>query len=195
MQTTKQIQRRWKARQYPRLMRELMAARPESSLRAEAELTRSVHAAAMGIIRLDELNQPQVPLCRELLHCVLLGQDRDGGWGDAMTTALCIRALRCCNGQGEAIRRGLSYLANLQKSEGIWPKEPLRRMPADPFVSAFVMLQLGQDADFREAVRFNDAVNWLANNASEWDGETRRLWDRAAPRCRVRRVETAQLWS
>jgi hypothetical protein len=68
-------------------------------------------------------------------------------------------------------------------------------MPADPFASAFVMLQLGQDPEFRRAVRFNDAVNWLANNASEWDGETRKLWDRAAPRCRVRRVETAPLWS
>jgi hypothetical protein len=195
MQTTKQIQRLWKARQYPRLMRELMTARPEASLRAEAELARSIPAAAMAIIRLDELSQPQSALCRELLNCILLAQDADGGWGDLMTTALCIRALRCCNGQGHAIDRALTYIANLQKSEGIWPREPLRRMPADPFVSAFVMLQLGQDADFRRIVRFNDAVNWLSNNAAEWDGETRKLWDRAAPRCRVSQPQMQMLWS
>src|SRR6187455_501426 len=117
MQTVRQIQRLWDAKQYPRLARELMAARPEASLRAEAELARSVPVAAMAIIRLDELNQPQVKLSRQLLNCVLLGQEADGGWGDAMTTALCLRALRCSNGHGAAIERGLMYLANLQKSE------------------------------------------------------------------------------
>src|SRR4051812_12048140 len=127
MQTVRQIQRLWDAKQYPRLARELMAARPEASLRAEAELARSNPVAAMGIIRLDELNQTHVKLCRQLLNNVLLGQESDGGWGDAMTTALCVRALRCCDGHGEAVERGLKYLASLQKSEGIWPKEPLRR--------------------------------------------------------------------
>jgi len=195
MQTIRQIQRLWKAQQYPRLIRELMAARPESSLRAQAELGRAIPAAAMAIIRLDELSQPHAPICRDLINRILRGQDRDGGWTDPMTTALCIRALRCGGGHGQAVACAFAYLANLQKPEGIWPKEPLRRMPADPFTSAFIMLQLGQDQEFRSAIRFNDAVNWLNSNATEFDGETRKMWDRAVPRCRVRRVETALLWS
>src|SRR3954462_8456496 len=101
MQTVRQIQRLWDAKQYPRLARELMAARPEASLRAEAELANRIAVAAMGILRLDELNQAHAKLCRQLPHNVMLGQDADGGWGDAMTTSLCVRALRCCDGHGE----------------------------------------------------------------------------------------------
>src|SRR4051812_11454162 len=107
MQTVRQIQRLWDAKQYPRLARELMAARPEASLGGGAEWAKGIGGGAMGIIRLDELNQAHAKLCRQLLNNVLLGQDADGGWGDAMTTSLCVRALRCCDGHGEAVERGL----------------------------------------------------------------------------------------
>src|SRR2546428_386722 len=73
----------------------------------------------------------------------------DGGWGDPVVTALCVRALLCGRGNGPSIDFGLRYLANLQKTEGVWPAGPIRRLPADPAASAFVLFQLGDRPHFR----------------------------------------------
>lgn len=184
MITIRQIDRAWTARTYEKLFRELVAGRPEAGFRFELEHGRAIPAAAMAVIRLDELSQSHVPLCGTLIRAVIAGQEKDGGWGDAMTTALCLRALLCSQGDGLAIERGLQYLANLQKTEGVWPAVPLRRMPADGYVSAFVLYELGDVARFRDAVRFEDAVTWFAANEQSLDRETARLWARAQHRCR-----------
>ena len=105
-----------------------------------------------------------------------------------MTTAICLRALLAGRGQGQAIDRGLLYLASLQKTEGIWPKVPIRRMESDPFVSAFILHQLGASEGFRSAVRFFDALNWFEANEATLDAETRRLWDHASIRCQIERT-------
>lgn len=185
MTTIRQIERAWTARTYEKLFRDLIAARPEAGFRFEVEQGRAIPTAAMALIRLDELSQSHVPLYATLLRAVLTGQEADGGWGDVMTTALCCRALLCCNGDGPAIERGLQYLANLQKDEGVWPAVPLRRMPADGYASAFVLYELGDSARFRDAVRFADAVAWFEQNAPTLDPEAARLWSRARHRCRV----------
>ena len=185
MTTVRQIERAWTARTYEKLFRELVAARPEAAFRFEVEQGRAIPTAAMALIRLDELSQSHVPLYGKLLRAVIAGQEKDGGWGDAMTTALCCRALLCSGGDGVAIDRGLQYLSNLQKDEGVWPAVPLRRMPADGYASAFVLYELGDNARFREAVRFEDAVSWFEQNEPGLDPETARLWSRARHRCRV----------
>lgn len=184
MITIRQIDRAWTARTYEKLFRELVAGRPEAGFRFELEQGRAIPAAAMAVIRLDELSQSHVPLCATLIRALIAAQEKDGGWGDAMTTALCLRALLCSQGDGLAIERGLQYLANLQKAEGVWPAVPLRRMPADGYVSAFVLYELGDVARFRDAVRFEDAVTWFAANEQSLDRETARLWARAQHRCR-----------
>jgi hypothetical protein len=137
------------------------------------------------VIRLDELNQSHVPLCAKLIRAVLAAQESDGGWGDVITTSLCLRALLCSNGDGDAIARGMKYLANLQKSEGIWPAIPLRRMPEDAYSSAFVLYELADHVRFRDAVAFADAVRWFEQNEAKLDPEARKLWDRARHRCKV----------
>src|SRR5688500_16108573 len=142
MTTVKQIERAWTARTYEKLFRELVSSRPESGFRLEVQTSRSALAAAMGVIRLEELNQSHVPLYSKLLRALIGSQDADGGWGDPVSTALCLRALLCGQGTGEAVERGMAYLANLQKDEGTWPQVPLRRMSADAYVSAFVLYQL-----------------------------------------------------
>jgi hypothetical protein len=199
MITVRQMERLWQAKSYERLFRELLAARPEASLRMQLELGRSIPTAALAIIRLDELSQGYVPLYSQLVRTVLNDQHADGGWGDPMTTAICLRALMCGQGHGVAIDRGLHYLANMQKPEGIWPNVPIRRMPADPYVSAFILLQLGDKPAFRQAVRFFDALNWFEANESGLDPDARRMWDRASTRCGMnnseRRVGRAALWS
>lgn len=185
MITIRQIERAWTARTYEKLFRELVTARPEAAFRFEVEQGRAIPTAAMALIRLDELSQSHVPLYGTLLRALLAAQDKDGGWGDVMTTALCLRALHCGHGDGVAIERGLQYLANLQKPEGVWPAVPLRRMPADGYASAFVLYELGDNARFRESVRFVDAVEWFELNQPSLDPEAARLWSRARHRCRT----------
>ena len=120
------------------------------------------------------------PLYPVLIRAIIASQEKDGGWGDVTVTTLCLRALMLGqNTGGEAIRRGLKYLADLQKSDGTWPRIPLRRMPADPAVSSFVLYELADESRFRAAVRFEDAVNWFQANAGELDAEAHRLWQRA----------------
>src|SRR3989442_15827516 len=100
MITVKQIERAWNARQYERLFRELMACRPEADLNLEFDGGWAAPAAAMAVIRLDELSQSHVPACAMLIRCLIASQQSDGGWGDLTTTALCLRALLCGNGHG-----------------------------------------------------------------------------------------------
>src|SRR5947209_5704437 len=188
MTTVRQIERCWTSKSYAKLFLELIAARPEALFRLEPGAARAPLAAAMAVIRLDELTQSHVPLYGRLVRAILTAQEADGGWGDPATTALCVRALLCGRGEGLAVQRGLTYLANLQKSEGIWPNLPLRRMPADPHTSAFILLQLGDDSGFRQAVRLAEAVQWFQAHGDELDEETRQLWDRARVRCRPRIV-------
>jgi hypothetical protein len=198
MITVKMIERLWKSKSYSTLAKLLLAGRPEASLRLEAEIAASPKAcAALALVRLDELSQPHVPLYLRLLKWLLQGQEADGGWGDPLTTAICVRALLAGRGEGLAIDRGIFYLANLQKPEGIWPRVPFRRLPADAYVSAFILLQLGHSPRFRAAVRFIDALNWFDANEASLDGEMRRLWDHASARCQLQRADSPQtlMWS
>src|SRR6266404_2027439 len=169
MQTTRQLDRFWNARQYDRLARELLSARIEFSPRLLGELARPVPAAALALIRLDELNQGVHPLNEKLIRTIIAAQEGDGGWGDLIVSALCLRALMCNRGQGIAIDRGIAWLANLQKPEGAWPSVPIRRTTEDAFVSAFILFQLGDQPAFRAAVRLDAAVNWLAQNEATFD--------------------------
>jgi hypothetical protein len=192
MMTVRHIERLYQARSHRQLLQEMLAGRAENSLRLANELDGHLPAAAMALVRLDELEQSHVPLYRKLLNLLLAAQEPDGGWGDPLTTAICLRALSAGHGHGLAIQRALTYLAQMQKPEGIWPQEPLRRLPADAFVSAYILLQLGSDPRFREAVRFDDAMNWFAAAEHKLDAETRRLWDHVAIRSRMHRAISGQ---
>ena len=48
-------------------------------------------AAALAMIRMDELSQSANPLYQQLLRTLLNRQDEDGGWSDPMTTALALK--------------------------------------------------------------------------------------------------------
>jgi hypothetical protein len=185
MTTVRQLQRFWESRKYDQIYAELTASRSDCVPQLRWECPACVPAAAMAIIRLDELDQSHVPLAPKLIRALLATQQPDGGWGDLMATALALRALTRCRGQGLAIERGMAYLANLQQPQGIWPKVPIRRMPADAQVSAFILHQLGDVPAFRAAVRFDDAVRWFARNDFALDENTRRLWNSAQLKCRI----------
>jgi hypothetical protein len=208
MQTVKYIERLWSARRYETLLGELVACRADAQflplLQTDAPSTPgttpvatsgSTPAAAMAMIRLDELAQSGAPVYHKFLVCLLATQESDGGWGDPIISALCLRALLGSRGGGEAIDRGLLYLANLQKDDGIWPRIPFRRMPADALTSAVVMYHLSHEPRFREAVAFDDAVRWFDLNSGQLDPETRKLWFRVRLRCGISHERSSILWT
>jgi hypothetical protein len=187
MMTVKQIQRTWSASQHERLYRDLVLQRPEAALELGFNGASYLSAAALAMIRMDELTQSHVPFYGQLVRTLVAAQQPDGGWGDPALSALCLRALSCGNGQGRAIERGMAYLGNLQKDDGAWPRVPLRRMPEDSGVSAFILWHLAGEPAFQDAVRVDDAIDWYERNALAMDEPTRELCRRAARRCRVAR--------
>lgn len=197
MITTRQIERPFNDRQYRKLYQELITGRPEANAGLQNQLCHVVPLAALGMIRLDELTQSHTLLYRRFLNVLLTAQQPDGSWGDPVVTAVCLRALMNNNGAGLSAARGLAHLASLQKSEGIWAKEPIRRMPADALTSAFILLQLGDKADFRAGVRFDDALDWFAINAQAMDPAAKMIWSSAALRCRKnpRDSRISTLWA
>jgi hypothetical protein len=179
MLTVRYIEKLWEGRKYGRLLDELIGPRVEALAATELTETPSASAAAMALVRLDEMHQAHAPICGKLIRTILALQDSDGGWGDVATTALCLRALCLQNGAGLSIERGIQYLAALQQPAGIWPKIPIRRMPEDALVSAFVMLQLGDNSRFQEVGRFEAAVRWFGCRRGFLDENARVVWDHA----------------
>ncbi|HEV7301864.1 MAG TPA: hypothetical protein VGN72_21185 [Tepidisphaeraceae bacterium] len=176
MTTTKRIERLWSAKDYARLLGELLSGRSEDLPRARTDINAKLAATALGIIRLDEFNQSHLPLCGQLIRMILTAQEADGGWADPMTTALCVRALHCSRGNGVAGDRGLEALARLQKSDGSFPAEPIRRLPSDAFATAFVVYEVGDIAG--QWLDVPRAMNWLASVESSFDDATRIIADR-----------------
>jgi hypothetical protein len=183
MITVRQIEKLWNGKAFDRLLEQLLSPRPESSPQLLGGLSgSSAAAAAMAVIRLDELTQSYVPFYSQLIRILIAAQREDGGWGDTMTTALCLRALLCGQGNGQAIERGMGFLANLQKPCGIWPNIPARRMPEDAYASAFVLFNLADSDLFRSHVDADSALAWFESNEITLDEEARKLWAMAKRR-------------
>lgn len=183
MTTVRQMERLWNARSFSKLLRDMLAHRVDGVFAMEAEMNLAPAAVAAALIRLDELGQSHLPLSSNFIKFLLMLQGADGGWGDVATTALVLKALMTCKGAGATIDRGLQYLANLQKEDGLWPKIPIKRTASDPLISAFVLQQLGHEPRFHAAVRVDDALGWYGGNQPALDPTARRAWDRAVMRC------------
>ena len=183
MITVRQIQRLWDEHAYRRLADLLGEGRSDLANDAPRG-SPAVAAAALGIIRLDELGQSSHPVCARLIRSLLNAQQPDGAWGEIGLTVLAIRALRCANGEGEAIARGIQWLAELQKEDGAWPVEPVRRLPADAANTTCIPLPLANDPLRHAKARLAAALSWIPSHRHEMDAGTRRLADRVVVRRR-----------
>src|SRR5688500_14965519 len=186
MMTVRMIERTYGTRDFSRLLHDLTSHRADALIRWDAQAARPTLAAAMGAIRIDELSQAHHPFCGKLLQIILSAQEADGGWGDPLSSALCLRALLASKGNGVALERGLSYLAALQQEDGAFPAGPFRRMPADAHVTAAVMYLLAEFPLAWEVVRMSSAADWLDTHIQTMDDATRVLWRHASLRCRLR---------
>jgi hypothetical protein len=198
MLTVRHIEKLWDARKYLRVLEELIAPRIEAVAAEELKQAPTAAAAALALIRLDELHQPHASICPKLIRTLVATQESDGGWGDVAVTALCVRALSLQNGSGLAIERGVAYLAALQQPGGIWPRVPIRRMPADALISAFVLLQLADNDGFRGAVDIDAAFGWFESHAWSLDSASKCLLDHARLRAGAlltTRVPAEASWS
>lgn len=185
MTTTKQIERLWDERAYPRLARLILESRCDIDPGLVGRIARStVAAAALAVIRLDELAQNARPIAQRLVRALIAMQQPDGGWGDVAVSVLAIRALRCACGDGAVIARGVRWLAELQKDEGAWPAEPIRRLSADPATTAFVLQHLAADPLLAAEARLVDAVDWLETHHDQADSLTHAHVARALVRAR-----------
>jgi hypothetical protein len=142
MLTIRQVERLWQLKAHERLIDELCSGRAEAVGGIRQLLRGALPAAALTIIRMNELHQSHLPQVAKMVRFVLASQQADGGFGDAVTTAICLRALASGRGAGPAIDGAIGYLDALQKETGEWPREPMRRFEGDPAVTAFVLLQL-----------------------------------------------------
>lgn len=142
MLTVRQIERLWTANDFGRLARELLAGRTELTARGLLDCAHRTPCAALALIRIDEFSQNHHPLAARLVRQLLASQDPDGGWGDAATTAIVLRALSTAKGHGLSIERGVTFLTQLQKDDGLWPRIPLRRTDGDALTTATVLHHL-----------------------------------------------------
>lgn len=179
MLTVRHLERLWNARRYPQLLQELIVWRVEAPLAGDLGDQPAIASAALALVRLDELHQSHVPLAGKLCRALIAAQQPSGGWGSAMLTSLCLRALMLDHGSGVVIERGLAYLASLQQGDGLWPRIAGGRMPSDALTSAFVLLQLGDQEPFRLAVRFDDACEYFEMNRAGAQAAAKALWSHA----------------
>mgnify|MGYP005847101779 CR=1 FL=1 len=196
MMTVRQIEKWWAARDYAKLARECLAGRSEGIPSMRELLLNPLAAAALALVRLDELGQ-RSEVTSTLLRAVINAQSDEGGWDDPLLTALCVRALQAHGAPSQCAAAGIASLARLQRDDGAWPREPLRRMPGDTLATSFVLLQLVNDAAFRAVARVDDAVRWLRDQSSHLPGDVESLSRvallRAASRQPVKRLATVHL--
>jgi len=190
MITARQIDRLFHGKDYSRLLHDLTSHRADALVRWDARASRHTLAAAMSAIRLDELNFAGHPLSGKMIQVVLSAQEADGGWGDPLTTALCLRALLGGRGDGVAVERGLAYLANLQQEGGSFPAGPFRRMAADGHATATVVYLLAEHPAAWAVVDLGGAADWLDANPDAQDVATRVIARHALTRCRRAPVPT-----
>lgn len=170
MTTVRQIGGLWQEGQTGKLMAQLAQYRGDLPDWLAADLAGNPTAvAAVALIRLAELDQTHTPAAANLTRKLLADQLPDGGFGDTLVTALAVRALRLLIAPAakSAAGRGLAHLTALQQDDGSFPREPLRRMPACPTTTAFVLVQLGADPVAAAQLRVEAALSTLNHRKTD----------------------------
>jgi hypothetical protein len=173
MTTARQIQKLWQTNDYKRLVRLCLEARADALEPILPMLSGPVGSAALALIRLTELSPFPTPMHAGLAQVLANHQRENGGWGDPVLTAVAVRALLSAELQRDRASAGISHLGRLQRDDGLWPAGESTRLPGDPVVTLFVLLQLGVEAAFRFVTRVDRAIEAIDAHPS-LDASSRR---------------------
>ena len=201
MLTNSKLTRLWNQSRYRALIREICDGRPEARLELDQRCGGPVAAAALGMLRLAELNQTHLPLASLLAERVLWSQNRDGSWGGPgdnvpLVTALAVRAIAAKPSRavdvgriaGVDLDRPAGEPKRLAASPEAWRAAVDRGLAhlastqaewqRDPFTTAFVLLQLGRQPGFLEMICVADvlAAEPTGGRKQEPDAATRWAW-------------------
>jgi hypothetical protein len=162
MTTVRQIDGMWTDGQGRKLFSELSKFRPDVPEFLAGDLgILPIAAAALSMIRLQELNQTRTQLYRALLARVLVTQDADGGWGDTLATVLAARALLNDPEGRSAGLKAVILLSNFQLDDGTFPRTLARRLAGDTLATAFVLAHLARMSEVANRVRVEAAIGAL----------------------------------
>lgn len=167
MLTVRQIERWWQVQAFDRLIDELCLGRGEAVGGIRQLLVGGVAAAALAVIRLDELHQSHLPLSGKMVRFLIASQEPSGGWGDPVTTALALRALSSGAGTGVCVEKAIDRLTALQRDDGQWPREAFRRFEGDPAVTAFVLFQLAKTNTPAATTLINRTLDLVAGELTD----------------------------
>jgi hypothetical protein len=166
MLTSKQIERLWQQHDFRKLVVMLTAGRAEFPADVVAEFAEHpVAAASLAIIRLNELHQARSPVVQRLIEFIIGQRDPDLLWGNLTLSCVAIRALLANSTTITQAQRSLAVMAPMQKEDGSFPAQPIRRLSGDPATTALVVALLGNDESFVAAVDINNALVWLSRYA------------------------------
>lgn len=162
MTTVRQMDGMWTDGQGKKLFAELSKFRPDVPEFLTTELGGSaVAAAALSMIRLQELSQTRTPLYRALLARLTVTQQPDGGWGDTLATVLAARALLNDAEGRSAGMKAVVLLSGLQLEDGTFPRTTSRRIAGDTLATAFFLAHLVRIPDVANRIRLEAAVSGL----------------------------------
>ena len=95
----------------------------------------------------------------ELIARLIELQEKNGGWGSTLVTALATRAMLNDPAGRAAGVRGAVLLTQLQKDDGSMPREAVRRLPGDAVATAFTLMHLARASDFAQVFRLEAAIH------------------------------------
>lgn len=165
MTSVRQIDGLWSEGRTRQLVTELTRFRPDFPASLIDSLSSSaVVAAALAMMRLQELDQTLFASYEGLERKLLASQAEDGSFGSIPVTALACRALLVEPTSSEALRKGLEYLGSMQREDGSFPIDSPRRLPGDLLTTALCIYHLSRDDRAKRALRFELAGRWLADH-------------------------------
>jgi len=165
MTTIRQINGLWSEGRTRQLVAELTRYRPDfPPTLIDALASNPLAAAALAMIRLQELDQTLLATYDGLKRKLLDAQENDGSFGSIAVTVLACRALLTEASASESLRKGLEYLSLTQREDGGFPIDAPRRLPADLMNTALCIYHLSRDDRAKRALRFEAAGRWLADH-------------------------------
>ena len=196
------IERLFDGGSFDRLLNAVAANGLELPLPLRVRLSQApAGAVALGLRRVVELTYGPTALSGRMTRFLLDVQHADGSFGDdpAITAAAAAALGRLLAEQppapalavAQARQTALAALAAMQADDGLFDVGIERSLEDRALTAAFVLLLLGGDETFHQAVRSAELCRWFEQRHGRLDRLTERLWRMSRAETRVPRRPNA----